>query len=426
MRRGQSLGQAHRLVPEATFLVPDREGSARTIEAALDVLAAFSPGIAGPADIADPAFGTLEVQLDGLEQLWGPEPVLLGRIRAALAEVLPGTPRAGIAGTRFAAALAARTGPGPDHGGLPATVVAPGGDAAFLDPFPSGALSRDPEVRARLSRFGLLTIGSVARVARSSLVARFGTDVGDRLYARATGLETEPFVPRRTPERLALALPLEPPVEGVEAVRFVLRRLAGALAAQLDARGLAAGRARLTLVLDPTFRPGRLPLPGEDLPRRVVEQRLPEPTADPEALERLLLERLERQPPDAPVARLELELLEALPAAGHQLALFAPQANAAARLSWQLARLAVRYGEGRIGRAAITDPEAPLPETRWTWHPIAADGSTPVEAASAVGAAGASRSDDGRSTGGVGSTDTGFSAVLDRAAASPAGRRHRR
>ncbi len=359
--------------PKRRSSCPSRSDDARLVEAALDALATFSPGVSGPVEVADPAFGSLEVQLDGLEALWGPEPALVAKVRAALVPLLPGTPRAGIAGTRFAAALAAATGPGP--AAVPAVSVPPGDDAAFLAPYPAGALARDPEVRGRLARFGLATIGEVAALPRSALVARFGSEVGGRLHDRANGRETDPFVPRRAPERLALGLPLEPPVAGVEAIRFVLRRLAGALAAQLDARGLAAGRARLTLVLDPTFRPGRLPLSGEDLPRWVAEQRLPEPTVDPEALERLLLERLEREPPGAPVARLELELLEATPAAGHQLALFAPQANASARLGWQLARLAVRYGEGRVGRVTLGDPEAPLPEARWTWHPVATDGT---------------------------------------------------
>ncbi len=127
--------------------------------------------------------------------------------------------------------------------------------------------------------------------------------------------------------------------------------------------------------LDPTFAPGRPPLPGADLPTAVVVQRLPEPTADPEAIERLLRERLEREPPALPVARLELELLDVAPAAGQQLALFNPQANAAARLGWQLARIAVRFGEGSVGRVTLADPEAPLPETRWTWHPMTADGT---------------------------------------------------
>jgi len=373
VRRGIPLGQAHRLVPEAVFLPPDPAADAAAVEAALDALAALSPGIAGATDPADRGFGSLEVLVDGLEALWGPEPDLVGKARAALAPLLPGTPRAGIAGTRFAAALAAATGPGP--AAVPAVLVPPGGDAAFLAPFPASALSRDPEVRGRLARFGLATIGAVAALPRSALVARFGIEEGGRLHARANGLETDPFRPRRAPERLALRLALDDPVAGLEALRFVLRRLATALGAQLDARGEAAGRARLVETFDPTFAPGRLPPPGAELPTAVVVQRLPEPTADPEAIERLLLERLEREPPVLPVARLELELLDVVPAAGRQLALFTPQANAASRLGWQLARLAVRFGEGRVGRVALADPEAPLPEMRWTWHPVAADGT---------------------------------------------------
>jgi nucleotidyltransferase/DNA polymerase involved in DNA repair len=376
VRRGIPLGQAHRLAPEAVFLPPDPLAAAAAVEAALDALAAFSPGIAGATDPADRAFGSLEVQVDGLEALWGPEPVLVGKVRAALAPLLPGTPRAGIAGTRFAAALAAATGPGPSA--VPAVLVPPGDDAAFLAPFPAGALAREPEVRGRLARFGLMTIGAVAALPRSALVARFGVEEGARLHDRANGVETDPFRPRRAPERLALGIALDEPVADLEALRFVLRRLATALGAQLDARGEGAGRARLVATLDPTFAPGRLPLPGTDLPMLELVQRLPEPTADPEAIERLLLERLEREPPALPVARLELELADVVPAAGQQLALFTPQANAASRLGWQLARLAVRFGEGSVGRVALADPEARLPETRWTWHPVAADGATPA------------------------------------------------
>ncbi len=385
IRRGIPLGQAHRLAPEAVFLPPDPAADATAVEAALDALAAFSPGIAGSTVAGDRAFGSLEVQVDGLEALWGPEPNLVGKVRAALAPLLPGTPRAGIAGTRFAAALAAATGPGP--AAVPAVLVPPGEDGVFIAPFPASALSRDPEVRGRLARFGLLAIGAVAALPRSALVARFGIEEGGRLHARANGLETDPFRPRRAPERLALGIALDEAVTDLAALRFVLRRLVGALAAQLDARGEAAGRARLTATLDPTFSPGHLPIPGAGLPTVVVAQRLPEPTADPEALERLLLERLEREPPALPVVRLELELLDVVPAAGHQLALFTPQANTAARLGWQLARLAVRFGEGRVGRVALGDPEAPLPETRWTWHPVAADGiGTPGTGAPGVGA----------------------------------------
>lgn len=358
VRRGMSLGSAHRLAPEATFLDPEPEADREALEAAFERLTAFSPAIAGTADPAAASFGLLEAQIDGLEALWGPEPVLVERVAAALAPLLAGAPRSGIAGTRFAATVAAAASP---SGGL--VTVPPGEDAAFLAPLPASLLTRDTAVRARLRRFGLRRIGQVAGLATSALVARFGEE-GARIGARARGEETDPFRPRRASERLRLALPIDPPVGELEAVRFVLRRLATALAAGLAARGLAATRGRLRLELDLAFaRPGT---PGE----LVVETRFPEPTADAEAVERLLLALVERTPPPAPVARLELELAGAEPATGQQLPLFVPQALRDARLGWQLARLALTFGADRVRRVAITDPEAPLPERRWAWRPV--------------------------------------------------------
>ncbi len=257
------LAAAHRLAPEARFLDPDPAADRAALEAALDRLAGFSPGVAAEADPTAPGFGRAEVQLDGLERLWGPEPLIAGRIGEALAEVLPGLPLAGIGGTRFVAAVAASlagkegTASG-EVGGARLHVVEAGTDAEFLAPLPTATLSRDPEVRARLDRFGLRRIGQVAELPLSAVVARFGAE-GERLHARARGLETEPFRPRRAPERMALALPIEPPVIDIEALRFVIHRLAAAFGDQLVARGAAAGRARLTLELDGTFAVGEVP-----------------------------------------------------------------------------------------------------------------------------------------------------------------------
>jgi protein ImuB len=363
VRRGIPLGAAHRLAPEAVFLDPDPDADAAAMEAAFERLAAFSPGIAGTTDPHDPAFGLFEVQVDGLGPLWGAEPVLAERIGGSLERLLPGQPRAGIAGTRFAATVAAiHAAPGAP------ILVPPGDDAAFLASYPAGLLTTDPDVQARLTRFGLRRIGAVAELARSALVARFGEE-GERLHARANGVETDPFRPRRAPERLLLGLPIEPAVEELESLRFVLHRLAAALTEQLQARGLAAARGALRLELDLAFaRPGT--------PRALaVEQRFPEPTADVEAVERLLFARLERTPPPAAVARLELELAGAEPAAGQQLPLFEPQAARNARLAWQLMRLALTFGEDRLRRAVVTDPEAPLPERRWTWQSVTGEGA---------------------------------------------------
>jgi hypothetical protein len=363
VRRGMPLGSAHRLVPEATFIDPDPDADRATIEAAFEALAAFSPGIAGTADPTDGTFGLFEVQVDGLEALWGPEPVLVDRLAEALGKALGGTDdiRAGIAGTRFSATVAAVLA----RPGNP-ILVPPGGEMSFLAPHPSGLLTQDPDVRARLTRFGLRRIGAVAELDRSALVARFGEE-GARIHARAHGEELEPFRPRRAPERLHLALPIEPAVEDLEPLRFVLHRLAAALTGQLVARGLAASRARLHLDLDLAFARADTPAALE------VEQRFPEPTADAEAIERLLFARLERTPPPAAVARLALELDGTAPATGQQLPLFTPQAARGARLEWQLARLALTFGEDRVRRVAITDPDAPLPEQRWAWRPVISD-----------------------------------------------------
>jgi len=72
----------------------------------------------------------------------------------------------------------------------------------------------------------------------------------------------------------------------------------------------------------------------------------------------------------AAVQRLELALRGTTPAAGQQLPLFVPQAARTARLDWQLARLALTYGEDRVRRVAIGDPEAPLAEDRWSWRGV--------------------------------------------------------
>jgi nucleotidyltransferase/DNA polymerase involved in DNA repair len=360
VRRGMPLGSAHRLAPEATFLDLDPDAERGAVEAACEVLASFSPGVAGTSDVRDPGFGRLAVQVDGLTRLFGPEARLIDRIRTALTPVLPAAPRAGIAGTAFAATVAAAHSldDGPPH------LVPPGGEAAFLGPYPARLLTRDPDIRARLARFGLRTIGDVAVLPRSALVARFGEE-GARMLAHARGEEIERFRPRRTPERMALALPLEPPAEGLEAVRFVLRRLAGVLADQLEARGRAAGMARLVVRQDLAFaRAGTRPVLR-------IAQRFPEPTASAEAIERLLLARLERTPPAAAVAALELELGLFEPAAGHQLPLFVPQAARDARLGWQLARLAIAFGADRVRRVGLVDPDAALPEDRWRWLPVA-------------------------------------------------------
>jgi hypothetical protein len=283
---------------------------------------------------------------------------MVARTAEALASLLPGPPLAGIAGTSFVATVAAARSTGGEPG-----IVEPAGEATFLAPLPAGLLTDDPDIRARLARLGLRRIGQLAGIARSALIARFGLE-GERMGARARGEETERFAPRRAPDRLALGLPVEPPTADVEPLRFLLRRLVAALADQVAARGAAASRAYLRLELEAAYAP-----PGIAL-RWAVDQRFPEPTADAEAIERLLLARLGRTPPEAAVERIELELVGVEPAVGTQLPLFVPQAVHGGRFTWQLARLALAFGDDRVYRVGLADPEAPLAEARTRWEAV--------------------------------------------------------
>jgi hypothetical protein len=153
-------------------------------------------------------------------------------------------------------------------------------------------------------------------------------------------------------------------VETLEPLRFVLHHLCGTLCEQLAARGAGAAHATLTISLE---RPQHDPQPR----MQVYHQALPEPSAAAELLERLLMARLEAEPPSAAVERLALQLDGTAPEAGQQLTLFSRQGAQAARLEWQLASLAIRFGGERVLRAVTTDTDDVLAERRFAWQQAA-------------------------------------------------------
>lgn len=364
VRRGQPLGSAHNLVPEARFLPADRERYAESMEAALRRIGDLAPAVEGTTDPDDPAFGQVLVGIEGLARLWGSEPVLVGRAVALVAPILPGSPRTGVGNTRFGAQVAAvvgargRASPADPSADPPLSSIPVGGssvEAAFLAPLPIGLLSAETAIRERFRLFGLTRIGELAGLDRSAVVARFGVPGGD-LHDLARGLDGRPLRPRRPVEHLRAEVELEPPVDTLEPLRFVLRHLCGALCEQLAARGAGAARATLDVV----------PERGE--PVR-YEQALPEPAAAAELLERLLMARLEAAPPTGSVERLRLELDGTAPATGQQLGLFTPQLGRAAHLDWQLAGLAIRFGPDRLLQARLLDPDAVVAGERFAWRP---------------------------------------------------------
>jgi protein ImuB len=356
VRRGQPLGVAHSLVPEAAFLPFDAAALRGPVEAALEVLNGLAPAVEGEADPASPAFGRILIGIEGLARLWGDEASLVGRARDLVGAHIPWAPRMGIGNTRFGAEVAART----RRGAIPA-----GGrseEAAFLAPLPLALLPADAPTLERFRILGLTRIGELAALDRSAVIARFGTAGGD-LHDLAQGRDGRPLRPRRPVQRLSAEVELDPPVETLEPLRFVLHHLCGTLCEQLAARGAGAARAVLTLSLEGAGQGRAAPEPSR------YEQALPEPAAAPDLLERLLMARLEVAPPGGAVERLALELDGAAPEAGRQLTLFEPQLARAGRLEWQLRSLAIRFGADRILRATLGDHDALVAERRFDWAP---------------------------------------------------------
>lgn len=154
--------------------------------------------------------------------------VVLDAFEAALHSELD--VRVGIADSRFAARLAART----------SSVIAEEATPAFLAPFPVVALG-DPALADILERLGLGTLGAFAALPRDAVLSRFG-EPGARLYALARGYDPDPLAMGAVPPDCDESVVLEPPASRVDEVAFVAKTLADRLVAQLAARGLACTR----------------------------------------------------------------------------------------------------------------------------------------------------------------------------------------
>jgi protein ImuB len=202
---------------------PAGNGPARP--ALLRVALAHSPRV------EDAGAGRLYLDASGLEGLFGDEPRLAARLRAAAAaggvEI-----RVGIAESRIAALAAARLGPG-------VLVVEPGGDAASLAPAPLSLLDLPEETATRLSRWGLRTLGELAALPTAGLFERLGGD-GVRLQRLARGEDPRPLVSWRPVPLFEESAACEWGLETLEPVVERLRELAARVCARLGAAGLAA------------------------------------------------------------------------------------------------------------------------------------------------------------------------------------------
>ena len=334
---GMTLPQARARVPRLVARGRDTECERAAEEALLEVAESFSPRI------EDAGEGVVYVDLDGHAKLVDSRQSTvdsareLGRdmIRAAEKSGLPA--RAGIAASKLSARVAA---------GLPEspTVVPEGEEARFLAPLPLEKLAPQLEIAATLDRWGLSTIGELAKLPEGEVASRLG-EMGRSLHMSARGIDPAPLEPWVPPPSFTEGMDLEWPLATLEPFLFLAHAALERLIARLESRALSCTRMDVALKLDPD---------GHDA-RSIA---LPAPTRDAKTLLTLIRLELEARPPGAPVAGFSFAAHPDSPRRA-QLSLFGPSALSPDRLATTIARLAALLGADRIGSPRAVDGHRP-------------------------------------------------------------------
>ena len=337
IRPGATLPQARALCPKLVARPRDEECERTAQEALLEVAEGFSPRV------EDAEEGVVYLDIEGMERHFpvtspdsSPE-LELGRALVAAAEAAGLPARVGIASSKLAARIAA---------GMPESpVLVPAGEeAAFLAPLPLARLAPEAALAATLERWGVRTIGDLARLPKSRVASRMGL-AGRELYATARGIDPRPLIPREPPAVFHEGMSLEWPLVSLEPFLFVGRAALDRLSQRLEGRGLACIRLGLELRLEP-----------DGYQTRSVD--LPAPTRDVKTLLTIIRLDLEANPPGAPVAGFTFLAYPDRPREA-QLTLYGPAALSPDKLATTLARLFALLGPGRVGSPRTVDGHRP-------------------------------------------------------------------
>ncbi len=335
IRAGATLNQARALLPGLTIRPRDETSERAAREALFEVAESFSPRV----EEEEP--GILYLDIIGCQHHFDPQRPEedLGRHleRAAARAGLPA--RVGIATSKLAARIAAGTPPTP-------RIVSAAAEAEFLAPLPLARLRPDYRLLETLQRWGITSIGGLARLPAAEVVGRLGLG-GEALHARARGFDPRPLVARTPPPEFREGMALEWPLVALEPFLFIARNALERLSRRLARQGLACSRLGISLQLEPDGHHER-------------SLALPAPTREVKTLLTLIRLELEKTPPGAPVAGFEISAHPDRPRAA-QLTLFGPTEIPPDQLATTLARLFALLGEDRVGSPRPANCHRPEP-----------------------------------------------------------------
>ena len=314
----------------------------------------FSRMIAALQGVSDrvesAGLGAAYVRLDGLERLYGGEDGTLQALLNALPAYL--RPRIGIGDAKFPAFVAAQT------NDAPGVTRVPPDAAAFLAPHPVDLLPVDAEVRIRLRRFGLHSMGDVAEMRPDPLVDQFGV-AGRRAWELSCGVDGDPVVPLPYEEAVVEHTALPFASASTEWLLMAVDTLLKRAYARPRMGGRYAGRVTLECVLERAT-PWERPV------------NFKQAVGSWEQAAALVRRQIERDLPVAPVEEVSLTLSRLTGEAGIQPGLF-PDARKARdiRLLDAERQIQARIGGGHaLYRVVDVAPWHPAPEMRAVQVPI--------------------------------------------------------
>lgn len=330
VRPGQSLPQARSLLPKLIARGRDSACEQTAQEALVEVAETFSPRI------EDADGGLVFFDVSGMERHFASEHELASAAIHACSNMgLPA--RAGIAASKLAARVAAESPHSP-------VIVSAGSECDFLAPLPLSRLTPELDAAATLRRWGLSSIGELARLPEAEIASRLG-ELGRELHHAARGIDPRPLIPRPLPPEFREGMELEWPLVALEPFLFIAASALERLALRLEMQGFACRRLELSMRLEP-----------DGHHARSIE--LPAPTRDVKTMLTLLRLDLEKTPPGAPVAGFTLTAHPDRPRRA-QLSLFGPAALSPEKLAATIARLVSLLGEDRVGMACAVDGHLP-------------------------------------------------------------------
>ena len=261
VRTAMGLTEARRLCPSAIVVQPHMAAYSEASEAVFEVFRQTTPLVEGLS--IDEAF--LDVR--GMETVSGTPSAIAARLRADVLERVGLPISVGVARTKFLAKVASAVAK-PD--GL--LVVPLDGELAFLHPLPVERLWGVGRVTAdKLHGAGITTVGEVALLAETALVAILGQAAGRHLHALAHNQDSRPVQVGRRRRSIGSqrALGRSPtPPDALDAIVL-------GLVDRVTRRMRVAGRLGRTVVLRLRF---------DDFSRATRSHTLPCPTADTETI----------------------------------------------------------------------------------------------------------------------------------------------